>query len=100
MDKQQQAWLATDVAVGSIPRYQPIVRTDAAIRHDLQIVAEALTGNEKTTAETAVAYAMAKLAEREAGFEMTELLKESLHYAIGRVDSEAIEKVLNDKDAR
>ena len=46
-----------------------------------------LLGNEKTTADTVVSHALSKLGEREAGFKMKNLLKESMKYAISDVSS-------------
>ncbi|WP_116964238.1 MobF family relaxase [Fastidiosibacter lacustris] len=97
LNAQQVSWLALDVASGKAQSYNPIVRTEEAIRKDLEVVAKALSGDDKTKADTAVSYGIAKLAEREAGFQLNDLLKESMKYALGSVSLEDIEKIIADK---
>lgn len=97
LNAQQVSWLALDVASGKAQSYDPIVRTEEAIGKDLEVVAQALSGDDKAKADTAVSYGIAKLAEREAGFQLNDLLKESMKYALGSVSLEDIEKVIADK---
>ncbi|WP_440617752.1 MobF family relaxase [Cysteiniphilum sp. 6C5] len=97
LNAQHVSWLALDVASGKAQSYNPIVRTEKAIRKDLEVVAKALSGDDKTKADTAVSYGIAKLAEREAGFQLNDLLKESMKYALGSVSLEDIETVIAEK---
>ncbi len=100
LNTQQVSWLALDVARGKAHSYNPVVRTEEAIRKDLEAVAQALSGDDKSKAETvktvkiAVSYGIAKLSEREAGFQLNDLLKESMKYALGSASLEDIEKVI------
>ncbi|MDA7742189.1 conjugative transfer relaxase/helicase TraI [Francisellaceae bacterium] len=98
LNDQGVSWSAQEVATG-VPdkKYAPIVRSEAAVRSDLMKVAESLSSGDKTTVDTAVAYGMAKLGEREAGFKMTDLIKESLTFSIGEVTNAEIEKHIETK---
>ncbi|WP_395947736.1 MobF family relaxase, partial [Caedibacter taeniospiralis] len=98
LNTQQVSWLALDIASGKAHSYNPVVRTEEAIieaiRKDLEVVAKALSGDDKNKVETAVSYGIARLAEREAGFQLNDFLKESMKYALGSVSLEDIEKVI------
>lgn len=99
LDKQRTAWLASDIGDPRKGVSDPIIRSDAAIAHDLNIVARALCGDEKATASTAVSYGLALLGEREAGFKLTDLIQTALSYALGHVDHDEIDAVIEQKTA-
>jgi len=102
LDKRGVNWTAEHVALGKAEStYAPIVRTEAAIRADLYKVAESLCQNlddKDKLVEVAVSYGMAKVAEREAGFNRNELIKNSLHYALGKFSVDEIEQVVAKKE--
>ena len=98
LDHEQINWVASDIAQGKAS-YDPVVRTDAAIRKDLETVATALLGEDKDKVATALSYGLAKLAEREAAFHLEDVVTESVRFAIGKVDALAIEQLIDEKRA-
>ena len=96
LDHEQINWVASDIAHGKA-NYDPIVRTDAAIRKDLETVAKALLGEDKDKVATALSYGLSKLAEREAAFSIEDVVTESVRFAIGKVDALAIEQLIDAK---
>ena len=111
MNTQSINWLANDIAhLKPDNVYSPVVRVDQAIINDLQKVASSLlkvsemnthelnsADNLKDKLNATVSYAMAKLSEREAAFEMSELLQESLTYGMGQVTLLDVQQCIDEK---
>ncbi len=99
-DKASLNWRAIDIA-GRKPENAQIKRLNDnahdAIRKDLEIVTKSLIEPNTDTTKVAVAYAMAKLGEREAAYEHTELIKEALFYAIGNVTHEQVNEHIEER---
>ncbi len=91
-------WQASQVASGQPSLiYRDVQYADQTIRHDLEAVASALRGEAKGSVDTAVAYALAKLGEREAAFEHKALVMTAMTYALGEVSDHAIEAAFQAK---
>ncbi|WP_075273681.1 conjugative transfer relaxase/helicase TraI [Piscirickettsia salmonis] len=100
LNEQGVSWVAKEIAHGAPEKhYKRIVRTEQAIRTDLETVAKALSGNDMDKVKTAVSYGVAKLGEREAGFKFKDLCVESVKYAIGEVTLEQVEETIAEKTA-
>lgn len=98
-EKSQVRWLASDVAAqkpASVRAY--VSHAEQSIWQDLNVVAKQLTDLDPAKlTQTAVAYAMAKLGEREAAFDHKSLLTTAMQYALGDVTLDKIEAVINAK---
>ncbi|WP_196214756.1 conjugative transfer relaxase/helicase TraI [Piscirickettsia salmonis] len=100
LNEQGVSWVAKEITEGAPEKhYKHVVRTEQAIRADLETVAKSLSNNDLDKVKTAVSYGIAKLAEREAGFKFSDLCAESVKYAIGEVTMDEVEKVIEEKAA-
>ena len=98
----QITWTAGEVARGTseaVKRFGAFA--EPSIRKDLETVIHSLTNINKQTpeavAETAVAYAMAKLGEREAAYSHKDLLMTALSHSIGGASEKHIGEVIEAK---
>jgi conjugative transfer relaxase protein TraI len=105
LDRAQITWVASEVTEKQLPPvYREARFADESIRSDLEAVVHSLSQpllsdaiGQNNIADTAVAYAMAKLGEREAAYEHVSLIKHALIYALGDVDTKAIESIVQAK---
>jgi conjugative transfer relaxase protein TraI len=100
LDRAKLTWVASEVAKKQLPPvYRDACFADFTIRKDLEVVAHSLSNcrDQQNIADTAVAYAMAKLGEREAAYEHISLIKNALIYALGDVDVKEIAAVIQTK---
>lgn len=105
LNQEKLSWTIEDVARGSPSLiYRDSQFADSVIKKDLEHLTAELSKNQKESdpqkiASTAVAFATAKLSEREAAFEHKILLREAMVYALGKVKLPDIEKAIADKAA-
>lgn len=105
LTQEKLRWTIHDVAEG-VPTlvYRDSQFADPVIRKDLEHLTSLLSQDQPETdpqviASKAVAYASAKLSEREAAFEHKFLLREAMVFAMGKVKIPDIERAIADKAA-
>lgn len=102
-DKPEITLTITDVAKGNIHHlYRDISYATDPINKDLEALSFLLSKDLKDLDKTAIAnlaisYTTAKLSEREAAFKHKDLLREALHFALGKVDIQDIETAIEEK---
>ena len=105
LQKEQLTFTIDDVARG-LPSliYRNSAEASIVIKKDLDYLASALSKDQierdsMTVASVAVAYATAKLAEREAAFEHKTLLTDAMVFAMGKTALPMIEKAIAEKES-
>ena len=98
LDKAQLHWTIADVAEGAPSRaYRDSAFANDVLSKDLNALSMLLGDPTVDVAQTAVAYATAKLSERDAAFEHKELLTQAMHFALGKTRLGDIEKAIEDQ---
>ncbi len=105
LNQEKLSFTIRDVATGAPSLvYRDSQYADSVICKDLEYLSKALSKDQKETcpktiATTAVAYATAKLASREAAFPHKILLREAMIFAMGEVNLADIEHAIESKAA-
>lgn len=105
LEKQKIYFSIDNVAKGApCLVYRDSQFSDSVIRKDLEFLSDILSKNEPTVdaqsiASVAVAYASAKLSEREAAFKHKELVTEAMVFAMGKSKIKDIEQAIEKKEA-
>lgn len=105
-DEPQIAITISDVATAKLSHlYRDIGHASDPLHKDLEDLSLMLSKEHKeldstVIANLAVTYTTAKLSERDAAFKHIDLLREAMHFALGKVDIQDIEKAIEEKATR
>lgn len=103
LDKSQINWTIGDVAMGAPSLlYRDIAFANDPMKKDLETLSAELCKNSHNMdaselAHLAVSYASAKLSERDAAFAHTDLLTQSMYFALGKTRLSDIEVAIQEK---
>nr|MBN5937220.1 conjugative transfer relaxase/helicase TraI [Legionella anisa] len=105
LDKEEIKWTASEIAQKKPDLiYRDSAYADKAVEQDLSALIERLDINNQSLskseiARSAVNYAVAKCAERNAAFKHSDLMLHALKYALGNADFEDIAPILKERIA-